>query len=322
MNGTNELIINNLTVLLDQAKQSLETKDKFRAKAYANAIKAVKASNVEIKSGKEAQQLAGVGKKIAEKIQEIIDTGNLHQVQELDKNVLQKTSILQKLSSVWGVGPVKAKQLYENGARGISDLGRPELFKLLNDNQKIGLKYYTDLQKRMPRESLEQTIEEIADCLKETCREKGWRIKYKVCGSYRRNAETCGDMDLLLTAQKGSLKTILATVVEKMTKRGILIERLGLGETKYMGITRVLGTAFRIDIEIINPSEWAFALLYFTGSGSFNEKQRLIAKKKGYSLSEHGLKNVETDKYIQGTFETEKDIFKFLGMNYVVPSKR
>jgi DNA polymerase/3'-5' exonuclease PolX len=74
-------------------------------------------------------------------------------------------------------------------------------------------------------------------------------------------------------------------------------------------------------METIKPHEWPFALLYFTGSGTFNERQRLVAKKMGYSLSEHGLKDVDTKEYVPG-LTSEKDIFKFLDMTYLVPWDR
>ena len=333
----NSIIINNLQVLLDQAKQSSDTKDKFRVKAYSNAIKAIKNSTTELQSGKDALQLPGVGKKIADKIQEIINTGKLHQVEELGGDELATTSIITTFTGIWGVGPVKAKELYSKGARTISDLGKPEFFDLLNDNQKIGYKYYYDLQKRLPREALIEPVSQIASVFSLVCKEMKWKLKYKVCGSFRRQAKTCGDVDILLCPMKDSKgnlkgpkegpKKMLSVIVEKLAQKGILKEKLGLGDTKYMGIINVQGTAFRIDIEIITQTEWAFALLYFTGSGSFNEKQRLVAKKMGYSLSEHGLKDVTTGEYINNTthsekFLTEKDIFDFLQMKFVKPENR
>ena len=152
----------------------------------------------------------------------------------------------------------------------------------------------------------------------------------KICGSYRRKLDTCGDMDILLTGVR-PLEPKLNTIVTRLQRWGVLQETLCLGKTKYMGITHISdGTAFRIDMEIVQPSEWPFALLYFTGSGTFNERQRTIAKQQGYSLSEHGLMEVATGEYVKRInlggknvrLLSEKQIFEFLGMEYILPEDR
>jgi len=85
-------------------------------------------------------------------------------------------------------------------------------------------------------------------------------------------------------------------------------------------------TVRRLDIVYVPPEEYAFALLYFTGSQEFNIRMRKIALDKGYSLSEHGLKIMkgkEKGAFYRGhEFRTEKDVFTFLEMDYVAPEKR
>lgn len=82
--------------------------------------------------------------------------------------------------------------------------------------------------------------------------------------------------------------------------------------------------ARRIDILIADPSYYYFALLYFTGSYSFNIFMRKVALEKGYSLSEYGIKNNNTKKFIDTSdiIKSEKDIFEYLGIAYVPPNKR
>jgi DNA polymerase/3'-5' exonuclease PolX len=81
--------------------------------------------------------------------------------------------------------------------------------------------------------------------------------------------------------------------------------------------------ARRIDILIAEPSYYYFALLYFTGSYSFNIYMRKIALEQGYSLSEYGLKGKD-NKIIDTSdiIKSEEDIFKFLNIPYVTPEKR
>ncbi len=319
MSTTNDLIIANLQVLLKEAQSSKEIKDRFRARAYRNAIKAIQNCNYQLESGKDALQLNGIGQKIADKIQEIIDTGQLHQVDELGAEQLEKTKTLTLFAAIWGVGPVKAQELWDMGARSINEV-EEDYQHLLNDNQKIGLKYFHDLQQRAPRWQVEEIAKKVTAEIRQIQRDLGWSVKSRICGSFRRKVETCGDMDILLCETFN--KPVLNELVDRLTKTGLLIETLGIGPTKYMGITRTsTGVAFRIDMEVIKPHEWPFALLYFTGSGPFNERQRLVAKKMGYSLSEHGLKDVEIGSYVEG-ITSERKIFEFLGMEYLAPWDR
>ena len=318
---SNELIVSNLQVLLKEAQSSNVAKDRFRANAYRKAIKAISNLDYPLESGKDALELAGVGKKIAEKIQEIIDTGELHQVEELGPEKLEKTKVLTAFNKIWGVGPVKAATLWDAGARSIADISKnKKLQGLLNDNQKVGLKYYEDLQKRIPRWQVDELKKKIMNQIRSFNTETGLKVRARVCGSYRRKAQNSGDMDLLITEETDI--PVLNGIVDKLTNTGIIIETLGLGPSKYMGIVKTSdGTAFRLDIEAVKMAEWPFALVYFTGSGGFNEKQRQIAKKKGYSLSEHGMKDVETGVYAKG-IKNERDIFDFLGMKYLAPWDR
>lgn len=316
--STNDLIIANLSVLLKEANASRETKDRFRARAYRNAIKAIQNCNYEIQSGADAKKLDGIGDKIAEKIQEIIDTGSLEQVERMGGDQLEKTKILHQFAGIWGVGPVKAEELWRLGARSIADV-KENFTDVLNDNQLIGLRYFEDLQKRIPRKNVAVVAKRVLEMVAQIKKELHWNVTARVCGSYRRRAKTCGDMDVLLCEKDGH--PILQELVDRLEKNGVLIEKLGIGPTKYLGITKSDNVAFRIDMEVIKPEEWPFALLYFTGSGPFNEKQRLVAKKMGYSLSEHGLKDVELGTFVRG-LKNERDIFDFLGMDYLEPWNR
>ena len=306
----NSQIVEALEILLNEAKRGTASSDPFRVKAYAKAITVVKSAPHEITSGEQAVAL-GVGKKIAEKIDEIVATGSLRQIRNVD---LSKAEVTTEFGKIWGVGPVKARALYDAGARTITDV-RERFSQLLNDKQRIGLRYFEDLQKRASRSLVDGVVQKIRA---ELAKNPGWRnLQFEVCGSYRRLSESCGDMDILLCGEG-----ILEPLVEQLQKRGILAETLAIGPTKYMGITKLAdGSAFRIDMEVISREKWPYALLYFTGSGAINERQRYQAKKQGYSLSEHGLKIVKTGQYVPG-LATEKAIFEFLGMEYLTPENR
>ena len=85
-------------------------------------------------------------------------------------------------------------------------------------------------------------------------------------------------------------------------------------------------TPRRLDFMYASPSEYAFAILYFTGSKIFNVVMRQRALDLGYSMNEHGLYKMEgkkkSSKKIDILFPTEKSIFEFLGLEYKKPTER
>ena len=70
------------------------------------------------------------------------------------------------------------------------------------------------------------------------------------------------------------------------------------------------------------PEEYPFAILYFTGSGEFNQMMRKMVNDKGYTMNEYSIKHSDTGKKVDHVFTEEKDIFKFLEMGYVEPWQR
>jgi len=152
-----------------------------------------------------------------------------------------------------------------------------------------------------------------------------------VVGSYRRGAETSGDIDVLLrvpsawTAAENA--AYLGNVVETLETMGYMEYVLALGDKKAMGIARLpeqgppMYKARRVDVLITPEHEYACALLYFTGSDMFNVAFRQHALQKGYTLNEHGMTPLG-EAAQPPPFHTEEDIFRFLSLQYVEPSKR
>jgi NAD-dependent DNA ligase len=86
------------------------------------------------------------------------------------------------------------------------------------------------------------------------------------------------------------------------------------------------GVARRVDFLYAPPNEYAFAILYFTGSKIFNTVMRQKALNQGYTLNEHGICHLTADKkkgsQVSQPFPNEKAIFDFLGMPYRTPLER
>lgn len=111
--------------------------------AYTKASSALKRHPKKITSGEEASKVRGVGKSIAEKIDEFLKFGHMKKLEELSNDELVRT--LQLFCSIWGVGPSTAKTWYSQGFRTLDDI---KTKAKLSAQQAIGLKYFEDFKQR------------------------------------------------------------------------------------------------------------------------------------------------------------------------------
>lgn len=288
----------------------------FKASAYGKAIRTLRELDQIPTTKKELMELPGIGKSIAEKI---IAIQNDTLEDTLDNTMMDS---FEEFLKVWGVGPVKAKELWQAGARTIKDLSKRRYQELLTTNQRLGVLYFDDLQQRVNYNEVDKLGKTIIKAMKAF----DPNLKPVICGSYRRARPDCGDIDILVT--NVNLKELMRSLYKT---EDWLVENLGLGKTKYFGIAitdkseynsgNARAQYIRIDVEVVPELEFPYALLYFTGSDTFNKRQRSIALKRGYNLSEHGLKKISSGDYVKG-IKTEKGIFKFLDMEYVEPKDR
>jgi len=308
-------IIDALTTL--QSRDKAEKKI-FQARAYAKAIDEIKALTTPITKINDTKGIPGIGDGIRKKIAEILETGGL-KAAETAREEFQLNAV-QLLTGVYGIGPVKAKELIESGIKNISQL-REESEKdpkLLNKNQKIGLKYYEDILKRIPRAEMQKHEEVLLEELLEG--QEG-----SVVGSFRRGAESSGDIDFLIRMKPGiDQNALFAEYINDLKESGYMIEVLSEGHQKCLAVVRLGdGVARRLDLLVIPAEQFPYALLYFTGSGDFNVAFRKHALKLGYTLNEHEMKLTGTvDSKPVPAMETEADIFAFLGLKYKEPSER
>ena len=199
----------------------------------------------------------------------------------------------------------------------------------LNHHQLLGIKYFYDILKRIPREEIIST-EKFLNTIAKHINKK---LVVKICGSYRRGREHSGDIDTLITHPDIKTKedldncdiNILQIFVKQLEIINYIIDHLTLfSKTKYMGISMhpKKKIARRIDIKFVPYNSFGSAILYFTGSKNFNEKMRGDAKRKGYTLNEYGLYKIANGKKNLISCFNEKDIFDELNMEYVEPTKR
>ena len=319
-------------------KKEQAEKQTFKARAYSKVINQIKEIQTSITRYEDVSWIPGIGEKIQEKIKEILETGKLKSAER----ALEKHNIkaLDAFQAIYGVGPVKANELVNAGYNTIQDLREAikTQSKLLNDNQKVGLKYYEDLLERIPREemlehkdileSLLPTDEsEIGDeCIIESS--KISKLSIELVGSFRRCASSSGDVDVLVRYPQNMTEkdAILQfkIYINMLRVFGHMEEILAQGDKKCMGICRVYdGKARRIDLLLTSAKEYPYALLYFTGSDKFNVAFRQWALDKGYTLNEHSLTRIhQTAPEVSQNITTEKDIFNFLGLRYIEPCDR
>ncbi|XP_034235313.1 DNA polymerase lambda-like [Thrips palmi] len=322
----NKIVIQELQKLADAFRIKGDT---WRSHGYTKAISAIKRCGKVLSSYEDAVSLPGVGDKIASKVWEILETGRLRKVSEVCED--SKTKVLQLFTNIWGVGPSTAEAWYLQGFCTLDDLKEKGT---LTKQQQIGLKYYQDFLERIPRIE----VEEIGELVSVMAKSIQPQLTATLVGSYRRGKESCGDIDVMICKPDHlDSKNILSQLLESLKNSGLItddlvsIEKDG-NERKYLGVCQLPGENKkhrRLDIFLVQKSELGPALMHYTGSALFNRSIRLLAAKKGMSLSEHSLHGGivrEGLKVLNGGYiiptPDEKSIFEALGLAYRPPEER
>jgi DNA polymerase/3'-5' exonuclease PolX len=304
-------------------KKEVAAKEPFKAKAYATVIRNIKSVEKPVNNIDDLKDVKGIGEKIRSKLIEYFETGAVKEAQNASND--HETEVMQELMNIHGIGPSKARALVDSdGVSGIDDL--KEKLKvnpqLLNDKQKMGLKYYKDFMDRIPRKEMlvhNQLLEKVIKSVDD-------RFDFQVTGSFRRMAVSSGDIDVLITHKDDcpNVEELFKSIVDRFKSEGYICDVFAEGGKKCLAVCKLkrYKTFRRIDLLYTNKKEYPFAVLYFTGDAGFNVAMRQYCLGKGLSLSEHGLKDDKTGKFIEHDFEAEKDIFDFLGLAYVEPKDR
>jgi DNA polymerase/3'-5' exonuclease PolX len=300
--------------------------EQFRARAYEKAGETIIGIKTDITDVVQLKKMKGIGPSILEKMETYIltDTLDILEADEKDPTKL--------FGDIYGIGPKKAKELVDLGIKDIPML-REQQNSILNNVQKIGLKYYEDILERIPRSEIDNYLfifneafsEIVSEKTKETKETQKNNSKFEIVGSYRRGAANSGDIDCIFTS---SDKTVFKKFIDVLVEKKIIIEILSRGPMKCLVITKLPGVKFarRVDFLFADEYEYAFSLLYFTGSKSFNTDMRGYCLTQGYTLNEHGLykmtNNIKGEKVSNVIFREEKDIFDFLKYPYKSPVER
>ena len=323
-------------------------KQQFKAKIYRESIEQIKNLNKELESSNDIKNLPGIGKAVIEKLDEFIKDGKVNNLEKLKEKYgteeYEKEKIRQEKKEVFlkihGIGDAAAEKILEMGITTIEELkkrkdeeipgkGKKKL-KLLNETQQKGLEYYEDILKRIPRQEVDKYKLEINKLFLELLKNNNSNEednKLEIVGSYRRGKTDSGDIDIIITSKIDD-NTIFNNLLDKLKEKGLIKVFLSRGEKKSMVIGKLNeeSTARRLDFLYTSPDEYAFAILYFTGSKDFNTAMRQHALKNELTLNEHGfhkMKNkIKGDKITSTKFDTEKDIFDYLNLEFKEPQER
>jgi DNA polymerase beta len=304
-----------IDIMEQLANIMLKQGEPFRARAYQKAQETIMAYPTDILSPNDLKGKPGIGSTIMEKLEEYVKTGTLRVLER------EKTNPVNILADVYGIGPKKAKELVDKGITTIEKLRENQ--QLLNEIQKVGLTYYEDVLKRIPRSEIEEYEQFFDNNFKKVSNTP--KSRFEIVGSYRRGAQSSGDIDVIITSENPK---VFVNFIDELIKQKIILEVLSRGPTKCLVIAKIPSSdsARRVDFLYTSLDEFPFAILYFTGSKIFNTVMRHQALQMGLTMNEHGLYTLHDGKKkgdkVEWSFKDEKDIFDYLGLVYKSPVER
>lgn len=333
--SNNTTIIKEFEKLIEQIKYNIdnsdnkkeETRHSFRLKQTVNVLNIIKNYPKVIKRGEDLQDIKGVGKGTISRINEILKTGSLS---EIKKHSSVNEEHINELEQIFGIGRKKAIELItKHSIKSIKQLIKAHNSGkiILTEQMLTSLKYHGKYKQNIPRNEITM----MKNIILKYGKTLNNNLIVTICGSYRRKKDTSNDIDVLLSHP--SIKTkkqllssninYLHDLVDILKDIKFILDDLTFDnyDTKYMGYCKYKNNPVRrIDIYYTPYNSYYASLLHLTGSGSFNQKMRGLAKELGYTLNEYGLHRLSDTKSIK--IKSEKDIFEKLGMEYVPPEKR
>jgi DNA polymerase (family 10) len=289
----------------------------FKFMAYERAAETIEnaAPVAQLIASNELQKLPGVGKTIAARVAELLETGQIAYREELaGKYPLTLLEVL----GVSGIGMKTAQALFhEQGIASLADLeraldtealaGMPRLGKKTLENIKRGVLAYKGRRMRTPL----GTALPIARTAIAYLEAGGKAQNLTVAGSLRRSEETVGDIDIVCTsAEPGD---VIARFVQWERAAAVLAE----------GVTKAsiwLDGGLQIDLRVLPEDVYGNLLQHFTGSREHNIQLREYAVRKGLRVSEYGIVSVASGDNL--TCRTETEVYAALGLPYIVPEMR
>jgi DNA polymerase (family 10) len=295
---------------------------KYRVLAYSNAARAIRESPVsvaDLAAAGRATEIPGVGKTIAEKIDALLEAGEIPAAVKL-KAKFPPTLI--EVTRVPGLGALTAKRLFDElEICTLEDLKEAAEAERIREVKGLGPKVEENVLASLerlgepggegPHRILLSKARPVAEMLAAELREHPAAKRVEVAGSVRRWAETCKDIDLIATADD---PTALA---EQLATNPLVANAGNPGPN---GVRAQTHNGIRVDLRIVAPEAFGNLLQHFTGSQAHNVRLREEAVARGLSVSEHGVTDTESGE--TELCETEEQVYERLGYSYIEPELR
>src|SRR5688572_6263374 len=294
----------------------IKNENPFKIRAYRNAAETIAhhPDRIATLGPEERLELPGIGKDLAAKIGELVDTGGIAYHQEL---LQEFPPTILDLLHLQGVGPKTVALLYHHlGIRTLEELEAAARDGRLRQLKGMGARKEGQILKALEERTsvagrrLSAEAYDTAAALVGWLREAAPGAAVAMVGSLRRGCETCGDLDILAAGAP-------ATLMETFTGYRMVERVLAHGETKS---SVLLWGGFQADLRLVPATSAGAALQYFTGSKAHNIALRDRAIQRGFKLNEYGLYRVDDGSLVAG--ETEEGIYEALGLAYVPPELR
>lgn len=302
-------------------------KDRFRMVAYQKAADAIEGLPYELYDHwkkRNAFDIPGIGSIIGTGLKDYFQSGTSAHFDDLLSGIPESVFAL---IDVPGIGPKKAFRLVTECALLNADTVFIDLLKAGRSGriaplEGFGEKSQEDIiravethmygDRRAERMPLPYA-ERIADKMATYLADKKTIQRIDVLGSLRRKAATIGDIDIAVMSEKTEAPDIISHFLRYPGIRSIEVQ----GDLK---ASILIENNIRVDLRVQEKETYGTMLQYFTGSKAHNIQLREFALKKGFSLSEYGLKRLADGSVL--TFEDEETLYKQLGLRYIPPEER
>ena len=317
---TNSVKNREIAAILYEMAELLElhAENRFKIIAFsraARAIESLKEDIVQVCRENRLQSIPGVGKAIAQKVEEYLRTGRIQSHQEL---LAQTPSGQSELLKISGLGPKTINMLHEKlNISNLDDLEKaatehrirrlPRMGETREKNIQRSIERYKKRSQRILYSTAEPIVNEILAYLGGIAGLE----HITAAGSFRRGKETVGDIDILATATRPE------EVVASFVRMPMVEEVLAKGPTKASVIVQ---ETIQVDLRIVEHRSYGTVLQYFTGSKDHNVRMRQLALGRGYSLSEYSLTRLADNQDL--FYEREEDVYAALGLQYILPEMR
>ncbi len=288
----------------------------FKIRAYRNAADTAAHLTERIAGLSTAERMGipGIGRDLAARIAELVDTGACIFHQEL---LQQFPATILELLRLQGVGPKTVALLYGGlQIRSLDDLERAARDGRIRQLKGMGAKKEAQILKaledrqRFAGRRLAADAADIAAAILAELGEAAPAAAIAIVGSLRRGCDTCGDLDILAAGAPPEL-------MDRFTTFRLVERVLGRGETKS---SVLLHGGLQADLRLVPRESLGAGQQYFTGSKAHNIALRDRALQRGLKLNEYGLFRIDDDAMVAGA--TEEDIYRHLGLAFIPPELR